>query len=254
MAKQKGIVKLTGTIGDVSFYKSQDGFLARGKGGVDKSRIKNDPAFQRTRENGQEFGRAAKAGKVLRTAFRILIQNAKDRHVVGRMTKSMLEIVKSDKSNLRGQRTVQTGNQSLLRGFDFNIGSPLGSTIYAGYSLAIDRASGTVTITISEFIPDQILSFPSGATHFNLISGVGAIDYSTEAFQVSIVKSADIVIDNTPHELLAQSHELNTNGEQDIYVVLGVEFVEVINEVSYPLKGGSNCLGIIAVDQYYQEE
>ena len=29
MAKQKGIVKLTGTIGDVSFYKSQDGFLAR---------------------------------------------------------------------------------------------------------------------------------------------------------------------------------------------------------------------------------
>ena len=47
MAKQKGIVKLSGTIGDVSFYKSQDGFLAREKGGIDKERIKNDPAFQR---------------------------------------------------------------------------------------------------------------------------------------------------------------------------------------------------------------
>jgi hypothetical protein len=58
MARQKGIIKLEGTIGDVSFYKSKDGYLAREKGGVDGDRIKNDPAFQRTRENGSEFGRA----------------------------------------------------------------------------------------------------------------------------------------------------------------------------------------------------
>ena len=64
MARQKGIVKLKGTIGDITFYKTQDGHLAREKGGVDASRIKNDPAFQRTRENGSEFGRAGKAGKV----------------------------------------------------------------------------------------------------------------------------------------------------------------------------------------------
>jgi len=53
---------LKGPIGDISFYKSKDGYLARSKGGVDKSRIKNDPAFQRTRENGSEFGRAGIAG------------------------------------------------------------------------------------------------------------------------------------------------------------------------------------------------
>ena len=46
MARQKGIIKLQGTIGDVSFYKSKDGYLAREKGGVDGERIKNDPAFQ----------------------------------------------------------------------------------------------------------------------------------------------------------------------------------------------------------------
>jgi hypothetical protein len=34
MAKQKGIIKLEGTIGDITFYKSQDGFLAKGKGGI----------------------------------------------------------------------------------------------------------------------------------------------------------------------------------------------------------------------------
>jgi hypothetical protein len=69
MARQKGIIKLKGTIGDITFYKTQDGHLAREKGGIDASRIKTDPAFQRTRENGSEFGRAGKAGKVLRTAL-----------------------------------------------------------------------------------------------------------------------------------------------------------------------------------------
>jgi hypothetical protein len=34
MARQKGIIKLKGKIGDLSFYKTQDGHLAREKGGV----------------------------------------------------------------------------------------------------------------------------------------------------------------------------------------------------------------------------
>ena len=53
MAKQSGIIKLKGTIGDIAFYKTRDGHLARTKGGVSADRIQNDPVFQRTRENGQ---------------------------------------------------------------------------------------------------------------------------------------------------------------------------------------------------------
>ncbi len=72
MARQKGIIKLKGTIGGITFYKTQDGHLACEKGGIDSERIANDPAFQRTRENGEEFGRVGKAGKLLRTALRPL--------------------------------------------------------------------------------------------------------------------------------------------------------------------------------------
>jgi hypothetical protein len=82
MARQRGKIKLTGKVGDLSFYKTQDGYLAREKGGVDAARIKNDPAFARTRENGQEFGLAARAGKVLRDVFRPLMMRAADSHVV----------------------------------------------------------------------------------------------------------------------------------------------------------------------------
>lgn len=69
MVRQKGIIKLKGTIRDITFYKTQDGHLPREKGGIDANRIKNNPAFQRTLENGSEFGRAGKAGKILILKF-----------------------------------------------------------------------------------------------------------------------------------------------------------------------------------------
>ena len=84
MAKQTGIIKLKGTIGGISFYKTSDGHLAREKGGPDANRIANDPAFQRTRENGSEFGRAGKGGKLLRIALRNMMQNASDKRVTSR--------------------------------------------------------------------------------------------------------------------------------------------------------------------------
>ena len=39
MARQKGIIKLKGTIGDITFTKRKMDTLAREKGGIDASRI-----------------------------------------------------------------------------------------------------------------------------------------------------------------------------------------------------------------------
>jgi len=48
MAKQMGIIPLKGTIGNITFYQSKAGHLARGKGGLNADRIATDPAFVRT--------------------------------------------------------------------------------------------------------------------------------------------------------------------------------------------------------------
>ena len=146
MARQTGIIKLKGTIGGISFYKTSDGYLAREKGGVDANRIANDPAFQRTRENGSEFGRAGKGGKLLRNAIRILLQNAKDKRVVSRLTKDLVAVVKTDTTNERGQRTLQDGDLNLLESFEFNLNGKLGTTLFAAFTKAFDRVSGDATV------------------------------------------------------------------------------------------------------------
>ena len=120
MARQRSIIKLDGTIGGITFYKSKDGYLAREKGGIPAERIANDPAFQRTRENGAEFGRAGKAGKVLRNSIRQLLQNVNDSRMVSRLTKEMVKVIQMDATNPRGQRNVIDGEAELLIGFDLS--------------------------------------------------------------------------------------------------------------------------------------
>ena len=130
MAKQSGILRLEGTIGNITFYKSQDGFLAREKGGVDGERIASDPKFQRTRENGSEFGAAGKAGKVLRNSLRVILQNSSDNRMVSRLTQKMVEVLQADTTSVRGQRNVIDGEAELLEGFEFNINAKLSNIFH----------------------------------------------------------------------------------------------------------------------------
>ena len=153
MARQKGIIKLKGTIGDITFYKTKDGHLAREKGGVDASRIKSDPAFQRTRENGAEFGRAGKAGKILRTSLRSMLINSADSRMVSRLTQAMVKVIQADVTSVRGLRNVIDGEAELLAGFEFNIQGKLGTSLFAPFVGVIDRGTGEISVDLAEFIP-----------------------------------------------------------------------------------------------------
>src|SRR5690606_12281695 len=191
MAKQKGIIKLKGTIGGITFYKtSLDGHLAREKGGIEASRIANDPAFQRTRENGAEFGSAGKAGKMLRTAIRPLLLNSADSRMASRLTQQMVRVIQADTTNDRGQRNVLDGETELLTGFEFNIRGKLGTSFFAPFTSNIDRVAGELTVDVPSFVPVNMLAAPSGTTHFKIISAAAEIDFENETYVMSNSETA----------------------------------------------------------------
>jgi hypothetical protein len=51
MAKQEGILKLSNTQGNLTLYRSKEGFMTCLKMAVAHSHLKTDPAFQRTKKN-----------------------------------------------------------------------------------------------------------------------------------------------------------------------------------------------------------
>lgn len=248
MAKQSGIIPLEGTIGNLTFYKSKQGFLAKGKGGIPADRIANDPAFVRTRENGSEFGKAGKAGKILRNSIRALLQNASDSLVVARLTTEMLKVIQADATNVRGQRNVIDGEAELLQGFEFNVNAKLGSTLYAPYTSTIDRVAGTLTVDVPAYIPVNMVAAPGGTTHFKIVSAGAEIDFENETFVMDTQESAVLPLDSTLTAVLNLVNAVTANSTHPLFLVLGIEFYQDVNGVKYPLKNGAfNALSLVSV-------
>jgi hypothetical protein len=248
MPKQKGILPLQGTMGNITFYKGKTGYLAREKGGIDAARMAKDPAFARTRENGEEFGRAGKAAHLFRSTFRGLVQKNGDTYLTARLNAALLKVIKTDATSVRGKRNVIDGEVELLRDFEFNANSPLKSTLYPPYATTIDRVSGTMGVQLLPFIPQNMIAAPLGATHF-IISCAGAeIDFEAESYVVDIANSGELPVDNLLTAALDLSVNIPANSTKPLFVALGIQFIQRVNEVPYALNNGTyNAFAIVDV-------
>ncbi len=249
MPTQTGVITVKGTTGNVTFYKRKNGYGMRAKGGVDVKRLQNDPAFIRTRENGQEFGRAAAAGKLLRNALNSVLGQVADSNMGNRMASVFNRVIKSDPINLRGERTVLEGELGFFKGFEFNANSPLSTTLYASVTAAIDRASGAATVTLPAFVPEKYLASPTGATHY-ILTAIGAeVDFGNNSSVHAVASSGETPITGQEMPPVNFVIDLPPNSTHPLFLALCIEFVQEVNGKFYRLTTGQyNAMAMVAVD------
>jgi hypothetical protein len=249
MAKQSGIIKIEGTIDDITFLKKGGKYFIRKKGGVSKSRIKTDSAFQRTRENGAEFGIVANAGKLIRKGASAMVRRAKDGSLNNRLMSILYKVKDFDSVSPRGQRKVSTGittsgGVATLKGFAFNSKAPLSSVLATPYSLALT----TGIITFQNFVPMDMVEYPLGATHVGLRAGILSIDFLEETTLLEISDQDNLPIDMAEHEVTLTPELIGGATGIKMYLLL-IEFYQEINGLQYPLKDGSfNSLTLLDLE------
>lgn len=249
MAKQRGPIKLEGTIGDITFLKTADGFIAKSKTAISASRMAADPAFQRTRENNQEFGRAGKAARLLRTVFKAPIQKARDSRMGSRLVREMVKVLQADLTSIRGLRNVIDGEAELLQGFNCNSGATLTATLAAPLTAAVDRPTGQASVSIPSFIPAAMVSAPGGSTHFRLGLSAADIDFEREGFTLGSAETGWLPLSEQPTANINLVANVAVGSLHPIFLLLGIEFTQEVNGVQYPMKNGAyNALSIIKVE------
>ena len=176
MAKQGGVLGITGTVGGMTFDRNG---VVRKVRPSNKDQFESAPSLARTRENAGEFGRVARAGKLLRQALRKQLQGVADRLSVGRLTKEMRRIEGLDTTATRGQRRVLKADAGELLGFNFNAGAPLTTVFFAEYAVKLTGKALTgktltgkaltgkaLTLTLPGLVPTTDLAAPAGATDY----------------------------------------------------------------------------------------
>lgn len=233
---------------DITFYRTQDGHLARKAGGVDKQRILNSPSYQRTRENMNEFKSISASAHYLRTALSDMLRKAKDNVLGRRLFRVLSQIKNLDAASPRGQRQVSAGlatpeGQALLTGFDFNARAALAGVLQAPFTA--DPATGTVTI--ADFDSASQLTFPAGATHVSFTAALAAIDFTGGGYSVAQSNTANVQIGAAAAAVTLEPVSVPAGPGFLLHLLLA-EFFQEVNGVQYPLKnGGFNALGLLSI-------
>jgi hypothetical protein len=246
MARQTGILKFTGQLGGLSFYAHKHyGMLVRQSNPVSGERIRKDPAFARTRENGAEFGLASKAAKLLRHGLHGFLQDVGTELLDNRLMKHFLSVKNQDTASARGARNVASTlsqHPELLRGFELHARHTLHQLL--GQSAAVDTAAGTVTLR--HIVPGHL---PSQATHIAVTAYRGQFDFEqfspdgrdiryseTVLLELRTQALADVVL--TPDVPVLSAGSPSPHGTIELWG-LKVVCMQEVNGILYPLQVGA---------------
>lgn len=249
MAKQESFIKLRGKMGDLSFYKHRrSGYQARMKGGVDSQRIASDPAFQRTRENNAEFGRAASTSKKIRQQLSNLLFYYGDSTLSNRLNSRIHQIQKADTVNPRGQRTFLQEHAGMLKGFQMREKTHLSGIFGEELETSYERSTGDAQLLISPFNPQSSVTLLPGATHIQFVLAAAELDIESEfSPKPEFIESSYIpLIGNFSGTNLLVN--LNAQPENAVYLIAGIGFYQEVNGAYYPLQNGQfNAMTIVEV-------
>jgi hypothetical protein len=260
MAVYKSIFTPRGRVGDLQFYESDGKKLIRENSSITRERILNAPEFRRTRENMQEFGGAAAAGKALRKSFAKVMGSFKDRSITARTLQVLRSIIGKD-AGVRGQRALSISTyRHMLVGFQFDKRTPFGSVFQGDYSVVVPASRDSATITFPDFSPDAVVRAPAGASHFRIVMAIGVL--SDHVFDGSSSSYAALEPDlallnaNTTSAIFplgapfipsfslsaALTPAPTMSGIVSLAVVIGVEFFDNIGADYYVLAAGNGMM------------
>ncbi|RYF11896.1 MAG: hypothetical protein EOO42_20775 [Flavobacteriales bacterium] len=249
MAFQRGSVKLEGKVGDLTFYKVDDEYLAKQSTGHSKDRIANDPNFERTRENAKEFGQISSFAKNLKGSIKLTFGSSyelfDDSKQNNRLVKRLSSIVKADSINLRGERQILPENMNLLTGFSMNSEVALKDAFFGNYATNWMQEESFVLVNFNTFNPTATMDYPKKATSYRF------------HFAAIVVNRGSLVgyynqLELTPITAEIRTEQLELKIEiqeaQAIILLLGISFYEEVAGYPVPmLSAGKNALDIISV-------
>ena len=235
MARQKGLIKLTGTIGEVNFYVLNGvGYARKAGGGFSGKAIKTKASMQRVRENASEFGHCSMVKKQFRLALMPFLEGIKGRDLHARLMQLFLELKALDSVSECGKRRVCKGlltakGKRLLQQFVFTPQHTLLDALNA--KATFDWT--TQRLDVSEFGPNGY-KVPKTATHIGVTLGVLDFDFDSLDYNLKVSATHFIDIDAGATSFMLEPEAVVAPTHVGV-AVLGLCFFEVIDGEVYDL-------------------
>lgn len=252
MARQQSMLKYRGSLDGIRHYKikGKEGSFAAYVTPVSADRIKTGAEFARTRENMNEFGACGKITASFRAGIAPLLSQMADSTMSARAVRLMKKINLEDMSEARGYRAILVSQkgEKLIR-FPYNENLKFRDVCRVPYSLTHDESKTEAIFQIEPFIPEKVLTCPSGVTHYRFIQVLSVLsDFAynavTEQYEPveallnekSVITYSDYlsVNEEVPEAISLISTLINAPGLATANAVcvqsVGIEFMQKVGE------------------------
>lgn len=184
MAKNIGIIKFEGALGDLVGYMRNGKPVLQRKGGFNGERIKTEARYEGTRKRQSEFGLCARISSLLHKVFAEVLVAIPTPMVYNFIQSQVMAIKNCDVSSEKGQKTFAKGlatpeGRALFAGFQFHVGPSLSRvvTIVSPY----DPLDGTIAVRLES-------SFKKKPVEYGLSLTVVAMDF--DSLEVTVTRSS----------------------------------------------------------------
>ena len=175
MPKQKGLLKLKGTLQGQCYYQLNGKYVVRKAVGPSRERINTDPAFVNVKSNNQEFAAASKLSKAIRDGLSNNAKQFKDSYMAGRLTGCCRKIIQKGSGEL-GQREANLhNNPKALLGFQLNKAVPFNQIYTVKPKITNNNARNHIIISIPKSTLNNHKQRPKAATHFQLTAALSMV-------------------------------------------------------------------------------
>ncbi|SHN45718.1 hypothetical protein [Chitinophaga sp. CF418] len=193
--------------------------------GHSAERLHNDPAFENVRKNWQDFTTAARSAKLLRTVMENIMEPVHDRSRQWRLTKAMSQVLRSDKSNPRGEYKPADGDLKLLINVELNTGFPFCEVFPESLlNFRIDKKK--VRLNIWPIIHDSPQQHPlaATATDLEIRLAVADINFSQQSFNIKWASSGMLPFSDPGLEHKQLTVKLDKSSRLPLFLFLAINF------------------------------
>ena len=249
MGRYKSNIQISGSVNGMTFRETKYGSIVSGKTGPRAEQVNSDPRFENTRKINDEFARACEGAKIFRGLFTEAIVNCYDTQMHQRLVGMMRKIITSDNVSPKGERNLLMGDNSLIKGFEWNKQTSLRSIIGSNYKVDVDRKAGEVLFHFPSFKPEGGYPQHEAATHYQITAAVAELNWRNDV-TYSVMQATDYLsLSDKQAANFSVLLEINKHTKNPIASSLSLTWYEEVSGEMYPLRNiGYNTAAVVDVD------
>lgn len=263
MARTKGIIRLKGTVGHITFYKRLGVEVTREAGGPSASQIKKRRSMRRQRENINEFYHAASpAAKVLRVGL-AQMKHLWHPDLCGYLNGLFRAIIGAG-PGAPGQRSLCVlAHKEMLMGFSFHPERFFENVFMGTHEIEVNTLRNEATLSIPPVDAKALINAPEGATHFRLLFAITVLSEYVFVRNAEPYRAADIKANGQGHFVASEFMDVQSASAavvlkaalpggifpaatSALIAAFGIEFHQEVNGKMYKLKQGG-CMRNVEV-------